>query len=106
MPARLVQVTLRNRSSFPLRWITDGHEYGTWQDPWLPSNLKDLQPGKDGTWRSESDTFMQGTKAWADFLVDIPPDAMSGSAARRSTSGGRGHTTGISGLTQRRRGRT
>jgi hypothetical protein len=72
MPARLVQVTLRNRSRFPVRWLTDGHEYGTWQDPWLPSNVTDLKPGEDATWRSESDTFMQGTKAWADLLVDIP----------------------------------
>jgi hypothetical protein len=72
MPARLVQVTLRNKSSFPIRWLDDGRPHGSWQDPWFPSNISDLKTGEEGTFRSESDGILTGTQAWALFKVDIP----------------------------------
>jgi Tachylectin len=73
MAARLVQVTLVNHSSFPIRWLDDHREHGFWQEPWYPSNLKDLEPGQQGTWRLESGGVMTGVEGSAVFTVDIPP---------------------------------
>jgi hypothetical protein len=70
MPARLVQVTLRNNTSDPVRWITDGLDHGEWQDPWYPSRHGRIEPGQEGTWRSESAGILTGTEGWAWFAVD------------------------------------
>jgi Tachylectin len=72
MPARLVQVTLINNCDFPIRWLDDGRPHGFWQDPWFPSNLKNLKKGEQGTWRQESGGVMTGVEGWAKFMVDVP----------------------------------
>lgn len=53
MPARLVQVTIVNRSAFPIIWQDDGREHGFWQEPWYPSNIKALNPGQQASFRLE-----------------------------------------------------
>jgi len=75
MPARLVQVTIRNNTSFPLRWISDSDSYTTWQDPWFPSKLNGLAPGKQASFRSESDGIFTGTHGEAVFEVGRIPNA-------------------------------
>lgn len=72
MPDRLLQVTLINNSSFPVVWIDDGKKWGEWQDPWYPSKLQTLAPGKQGTFRMESDGLWAGVEGWAYFRVDVP----------------------------------
>jgi hypothetical protein len=72
MPARLVQVTLINNSDYPIRWLDDGRPHGFWQDPWFPSNVKDLRKGQTATWRQESGGVATGVEGWARFLVDVP----------------------------------
>ncbi|MGK9147739.1 hypothetical protein KXS11_08955 [Plantibacter flavus] len=74
MPARLVQITIRNNTSFPLRWITDSDDTTTWQDPWFPSKLNGLRPGQQAAFRSESPDFgvFVGTEGSAVFEVGRP----------------------------------
>jgi hypothetical protein len=71
MPNILVEVTIVNKSDFPIRWLDDGRPDGDWQDPWFPSNLKDLAPGQQGTFRQESEGA--GVTGWVKFMIDIPP---------------------------------
>lgn len=78
MPARLVQVSLRNNTEFPMRWITDHLDRGGWQDPWYPSKLATLEPGQEGAWRSESDGILSGTEGWALFEVALPDEVSGG----------------------------
>ena len=72
MPARLVQVTLINKSDVPIRWMDDGRPHGFWQKPWYPSNIKDLKKGEQGSWRLESGGVLTGVEGWAKFMVDVP----------------------------------
>ncbi len=72
MPARLVQVTLINSSDFPIIWQDDGRPHGFWQEPWYPSNIKNLKRGEQGTWRLESGGILTGVEGWALFKVDVP----------------------------------
>jgi hypothetical protein len=72
MPARLVQVTLINNSNFPVVWQDDGRPHGFWQQPWYPSNLKNLKKGEQGSWRLESGGILTGVEGWALFKVDVP----------------------------------
>lgn len=72
MPARLVQVTILNNSDYPVVWQDDGRVHGFWQDPWYPSNLKNLKRGEQGTFRLESGGVATGVEGWALFKIDIP----------------------------------
>jgi hypothetical protein len=72
MAARLVQVGLVNNSDYPIRWIDDGRPHGFWQNPWFPSNVKDLRKGQSATWRLESGGIATGVEGWAKFLIDVP----------------------------------
>ena len=72
MPARLVEVTLINNSDFPIIWQDDGRPHGFWQEPWYPSNIKNLKKGQQGSWRLESGGIATGVEGWALFKVDIP----------------------------------
>ncbi len=74
MPARLVQVTLVNNSDYPICWLDDGRTIGFWQEPWFPSNLKDLKKGEQGTWRLDSGNARLGVEGWAKFVVNVPPE--------------------------------
>ncbi|HEY8520712.1 MAG TPA: SRPBCC domain-containing protein [Gammaproteobacteria bacterium] len=78
MPARLVQVTLINNSRFPIIWQDDGRPHGWWQEPWYPSNLKNLKTGEQGTWRLESGGIMTGVEGWAYFRIDVPSTGNTG----------------------------
>jgi len=68
----MVQVTLINKSSYPVFWQDDGRPHGFWQEPWYPSNLQPLKPGEQGTWRLESGGIMTGVEGWAYFKVPVP----------------------------------
>jgi hypothetical protein len=72
MPARLVQVNLINNSKLNMRWFDDGRNSGDWQEPWLPSNIKNLAPGQQAAWRLESDAFLRGADGWVKFAIDVP----------------------------------
>jgi hypothetical protein len=73
MPARLIQITIRNRSKRTLRWRDDYREHGFWQDPWYPSNLKAIRPGQEGTFRQESGGILTGVAGQVAFTVDYNP---------------------------------
>lgn len=90
MPARLAQITIRNNTSFPLRWITDSDDTTTWQDPWFPSKLDGLPPGQQASFRSESDGalfggIMVGTEGSAVFEVGRPVSQQFAGPADRLT---------------------
>jgi hypothetical protein len=72
MPARLVQIIIRNKSRYPIRWLDDHLEWGDWQNPWWPSKIQDLQPGNERAFRSESGGPFSGTEGWALFTIDVP----------------------------------
>ena len=72
MPARLVQVTIINNSTFPITWQDDGRDSGFWQDPWYPSNIQHLPKGQQGTFRLESGGIATGAIGWALFKVEVP----------------------------------
>lgn len=61
-----------NNSDFPIIWQDDGRPHGFWQEPWYPSNLKNLKKGEQGTWRLESGGIATGVEGWALFKVDVP----------------------------------
>jgi tachylectin len=71
VPARLVQVTIINKSDYAIVWQDDGREHGDWQEPWYPSNIKNLQPRENASFRLESDGVMTGVEGWA-LKVDVP----------------------------------
>lgn len=72
MPARLIQVTIINNSDYPVVWVDDGREHGFWQEPWYPSNIKNLKKGEQSSFRLESGGIATGVKGWALFKVDVP----------------------------------
>ena len=78
MPARLFQVTILNSSDFPVRWVDDGRPHGFWQDPWYPSNIKNLLKGQAATFRLESGGIATGVEGWALFKIDIPSAEVDG----------------------------
>lgn len=72
MPARLVQVTIINNSDYPIVWQDDGREHGFWQEPWYPSNIKNLKKGEQSSFRLESGGIATGVNGWAFFKVAVP----------------------------------
>lgn len=72
MPARLIQVTILNNSDYPIVWLDDGRNDGFWQEPWYPSNIKNLKPGEQASFRLESGGLATGVDGWALFKVDVP----------------------------------
>ncbi len=71
MAARLVQVTLVNNSDHPIAWLDDQRPHGFWQEPWYPSNIKNLTKGQSASWRLESGGVATGVEGRAWFKVDI-----------------------------------
>ena len=72
MPARLFQVTILNSSDYPIVWLDDGRPGGFWQDPWYPSNIKNLRKGESASFRLESGGVATGVEGWAKFKIDVP----------------------------------
>jgi len=81
MPARLVQVTILNNSDYPIVWQDDGRDHGFWQEPWYPSNIKNLKKGEQASFRLESGGIATGVKGWVLFKVDVPAASNVGARA-------------------------
>lgn len=73
MAARMVEVTLVNHTQYPIHWKDDGRPHGFWQEPWLPSNIRNLTRGQEAKFRLESGGIMTGVEGWVEFVIDIPP---------------------------------
>ena len=74
MPARMVQVTIYNNSDYPIVWQRR-RDHGFWQDPWWPSNIKDLKKGEQASFRLEFGGIATGVEGWILFKIDVPLDS-------------------------------